>query len=52
MRSDNLKYIYFQAQLQSQLSWADLALVLIHPAARPTGRPSGLAVNKQETSPT
>ena len=37
---------------QFQLSWAELALVLIPPAARPPGRSSGLVVNKQEISST
>ena len=37
-----------QAQPQSQLSWAELALILIPPAARPPGQ----VVNKQEISST
>jgi hypothetical protein len=35
------KDIYCQAQPQFQLSWAELALFLIPPAARPSGQPPG-----------
>ena len=35
-----------QAQPQSQLSWADLALLLSSPAARPSGQ----AVKEQESA--
>ena len=48
----NSTILYCQAQPQSQLSWAELALVLIPPAARPSTQPPGLVVNKQEISST
>jgi hypothetical protein len=41
---------YCQAQPQFQLSWAELVLVLIPPAARPAVGPPGIVVNKQEIS--
>jgi hypothetical protein len=43
---------YCQAQPQNQLSWAELALLLISPAAHPSARPAGLVVKKQEISST
>ena len=42
---------YCQAQPQFKVSWAELALFLIPPAARPAGHPpAGLVVNSQEIS--
>ena len=39
--SDTHSVPYCQAQPQFQLSWAELALFLIPPAARPAGHPPG-----------
>jgi hypothetical protein len=43
---------YCQAQPQSQISWAELALVMISQAARPAIRPSRIVVKKLEKSKT
>ena len=47
-----LVFIFWQAQPQFKLSWAQLALFFIPPAAQPAAHPPGIVVNKQEISST